>query len=57
MCSFNQELEIFFQKKKFPPLCLPPKVKKFDLRGQKRSMQWKDAKDVLVKQKQLGELP
>jgi hypothetical protein len=37
----------------------PPseKVKKVDLRGQKRSMQWKDSKDVLVKQKQLGELP
>ena len=30
---------------------------KLDLRGQKGSMQWKDSKDVLVKQKQLGELP
>jgi hypothetical protein len=30
----------------------PPseKVKKVDLRGQKGSMQWKDSKDVLVKQ-------
>jgi hypothetical protein len=37
----------------------PPseKVKKVDLHGQKGSIQWKDAKDVLVKQKQLGEVP
>ena len=35
----------------------PEKVKQLDLCGQKRSIQWKDAKDVLVKQKQLGELP
>ena len=37
----------------------PPseKVKKVDLCGQKGSMQWKDAHDILVKQKQLGELP
>ena len=37
----------------------PPseKVKKVDLRGQKGSIEWKDAKDVLVKQKQLGEVP
>ena len=37
----------------------PPseKVKKVDLRGRKGSMQRKDSKDVLVKQKQLGELP
>ena len=33
------------------------KVKKVDLRGQKGSIEWKDAKDVLVKQKQLGEVP
>ena len=33
------------------------KSKKTDLCGQKGSIQWKDAKDVLVKQKQLGELP
>jgi hypothetical protein len=33
------------------------KREKVDLRGQKGSMQWKDAKDVLVKQKQLGEAP
>jgi hypothetical protein len=38
----------------FPEKCLSKKV---DLRGQKGSMQWKDAKDVLVKQKQLGEVP
>ena len=39
-------------------LSLPlKKRKKSDLRGQKGSMQWKDAKDVLVKQKQLGEVP
>ena len=41
---------------KFVP-SLFEKVKKVDLRGQKGSMQWKDAKDVLVKQKQLGEVP
>ncbi len=35
----------------------PEKVKQLDLCGQKRSIQWKDAKDVLVKQKQLVELP
>ena len=41
---------------KFVP-SLSKKEKKIDLRGQKGSMQWKDAKDVLVKQKQLGEVP
>ena len=36
---------------------ISPLPKKVDLCGQKGSMQWKDAHDFLVKQKQLGELP
>ena len=35
----------------------PGEKVKVDLSGQKGSIQWKDTYEVLVKQKQLGELP
>jgi hypothetical protein len=43
------------QHDKFVPLWKT--VKKLIFAVKKGSIQWKDVKDVLVKQKQLGELP